>query len=79
MRATTSTRRTEQRAPFHNNQFGGSLGGPIVKDKTFFYMDYEGQRETVGTVTLACVPEPNRIADDIQQNGAANPVTDSHA
>src|SRR5207237_4341784 len=44
-----------RRAPFHNNQFGGSLGGPIVKDKTFFYLDYEGQRESVGVVTLACV------------------------
>jgi len=64
-----------QRAPFHNNQFGGALGGPIVKDKTFFFMDYEGQRESVGTVTLACVPEPNRIAYDITQNGAANGVT----
>src|SRR5579859_791865 len=64
-----------QRAPFHNNQFGGALGGPIVKDKTFFYMDYEGQRETVGTVTTACVPEPNRIAFDQVTYGATNPVT----
>jgi hypothetical protein len=46
-----------------------------VKDKTFFYANYEGQRETVGTVTLACVPDPAQIAADISANGAANPVT----
>src|SRR6202162_4688877 len=44
------------KAPFHNNQFGGSFGGPIVKDKTFFYMDYEGQREAGGSVSLDIVP-----------------------
>jgi len=54
----------ERRAPFHNNQFGGALGGPIVQNKTFFFLDYEGQRETVGTVTLACVPDPRTIAAD---------------
>src|ERR1019366_8426751 len=66
---------TDLRAPFHNNQFGGSLGGPIVKGKTFFYANYEGQREAVGTVTLACVPDPAQIAVDETVNGAANPVT----
>jgi Carboxypeptidase regulatory-like domain len=30
--------------PFHENQFGGALGGPIVKEKTFFFVNYDGQR-----------------------------------
>src|SRR5215469_3841651 len=62
---------SQPKAPFHNSQYGGSLGGPIVKDKTFFYVDYEGQQEPVGVVTLACVPDPAQIAAD---GGATNPV-----
>ncbi len=61
--------------PFHNNQFGGSLGGPIVKDKTFFYVDYEGQRETGAQAGQSCVPDPAQIAADIAENGPANPVS----
>ncbi len=34
---------------FINNQFGGSIGGPIIHDKTFFFGAYEGQRERVGS------------------------------
>ena len=57
--------------PFHNNQFGGSLGGPIVKDRTFFFVNYEGQRESGKQSGTSCVPEPNRIAFD---GGATNSV-----
>lgn len=65
---------TQPKAPFHNNQFGASLGGPIVRNKTFFFADYEGQQESVGVVTLGCVPDPAQIAADIASNGPPNPV-----
>ncbi len=59
------------KAPFHNNQFGGSLGGPIKKDKTFFFLDYEGQRENVGVLSLDCVPTLTQISNAKLALGAA--------
>lgn len=48
---------------FRNNQFGGSLGGPIVKDHTFFFAAYEGQRERVGSDFIFSVPTPAQISN----------------
>ncbi|MGA6958542.1 MAG: TonB-dependent receptor [Candidatus Acidiferrales bacterium] len=62
----------EPQATFKNNQFGASVGGPIIKDKTFFFADYEGQREGVGVVTLACVPDPAQITADLAVIGPGN-------
>lgn len=42
--------------PFIRNQFGGVLGGPIKKDKTFFFLGYEGLRQGLGTTQFATVP-----------------------
>ena len=64
----------QPKAPFHNNQFGASLGGPIVKDKTFFYTDYEGQREPVGVVTVSSVPTGTAADGSLQPSDASNPV-----
>ena len=65
---------SQPKAPFHNNQYGGSIGGPIVKDKTFFYLDYEGQQEPVGVVTVASVPTGTAADGSLQPSDSTNPV-----
>ncbi len=42
--------------PFRLNQFGGSFGGPIKKNRTFFYADYEGIRQRLDTTVIGFVP-----------------------
>jgi hypothetical protein len=42
--------------PFKRNQFGGTFGGPIKKDKTFFFGGYEGLRDRLASTRIALVP-----------------------
>src|ERR1700726_4089592 len=46
------------KAPFKRNQFGGAIGGPIVKTRTFFFVDYEGIRQAKGIANHDFVPSP---------------------
>lgn len=54
---------------FRNNQFGGSLGGPIVRDKTFFFVSYEGQREGLAITSLNVVPSLSDFANNLPPGG----------
>jgi hypothetical protein len=49
---------------YHQNQFGATLGGPIIKDRTFFFVDYEGFRVSQALPQLSLVPTPSEIGGD---------------
>jgi len=41
---------------YRRDQFGGTLGGPLVRDRTFFFADYQGQRQGIGRTVISTVP-----------------------
>jgi hypothetical protein len=51
------------KAPFKRNQFGGAIGGPLDKNRTFFFADYEGVRQSKG------IPNPVQVPTVAARNG----------
>jgi hypothetical protein len=53
------------RPPLNRNQFGGSIGGPILKDKLFFFFNYEGRRDALAAQIQQVVPSDNLRAGNL--------------
>jgi len=68
---TTLAVSAQPKNSFTNHQFGGSVGGPLIKDKSFWFVAYEGQRENGGLPQLGTVPTQAEIAS---AGGVSNQV-----
>ena len=60
--------------PFRLNQFGGSLGGPIMRNRTFFFVTYEGLRQNLGQTLRGFVPTDAFRAQVAAQSPALIPI-----
>ena len=77
----TSTKFAEdeglEKEGFLRNQFGGTLGGPIIRDRTFFFFAYEGQRQRSEVIRRGTVPTTKMRAGDLSEltSNLIDPVT----
>jgi hypothetical protein len=62
---------TGNKPELRQNQYGTSIGGPIFKDRTFFYFDWEGLRQVSGVTDTGTVPNITEWNDINSQNGGS--------
>ena len=61
---------SENTEPLKQNQFGGTVGGPVVRNRTFLFAYYEGFRNRQGITKAATVPTPEQRVGDFSRMGA---------
>ena len=64
--------------PFSLHQFGASFGGPVIKDKAFFYLNYEGLRQSLGETFTNFVPNAAFRAQVLAKSPALKPILDAY-
>ena len=66
----------QEKPPFRQTQFGGAIGGPISRNRTFFFADYDGFRQNIGRVFVKTVPTAKMRQGDFSEVGTIyDPLT----